>query len=164
MINLIYYTDGSWSNKTKNGGWAWALISENNSSVLQHETGMEPYSTNNRMELKALSQALKNLAAQQSILSDVKAIFYIDSALICNCLNEKWYSTWMSNNWKTADRQDVKNKELWSEILVNYIKLKKVCDIKIVKVSSHTNNRWNDFVDKLAVDARKQLDWLDGVK
>lgn len=70
----------------------------------------------------------------------------------------------MNNNWKTADRQDVKNKELWSEILVNYIKLKKICDIKIVKVSSHTNNKWNDFVDKLAVDARKQLDWLDGVK
>ena len=70
----------------------------------------------------------------------------------------------MNNNWKTADRQDVKNKELRSEILVNYIKLKKICDIKIVKVSSHTNNKWNDFVDKLAVDARKQLDWLDGVK
>lgn len=70
----------------------------------------------------------------------------------------------MNNNWKTADRQDVKNKELWSEILVNYIKLKKVCNIEIVKVSSHTNNKWNDFVDKLAVDARKQLDWLDGVK
>ena len=65
----------------------------------------------------------------------------------------------MSNGWKTSDKQDVKNQDIWSRILALYIKLKsKISGLQVVKLKSHNGNKWNNYVDVLAVRARKELE------
>jgi len=64
----------------------------------------------------------------------------------------------MSNGWKTADKQDVKNQDLWRRIVALYIKLKAKFNLEVVKVEAHKSNKWNNYADLLAVKARKVLE------
>ena len=64
----------------------------------------------------------------------------------------------MSNGWRTSDKQDVKNQDLWRRIVALYIKLKERLDLSIVKVKSHGDNPWNNYADLLAVKARSKLE------
>lgn len=70
----------------------------------------------------------------------------------------------MKNGWKTSDKQPVKNKDLWTEILTLYIKLKVRLDLSVIKVKGHKDNRYNNLVDNLAVTARKRLETERGIK
>lgn len=64
----------------------------------------------------------------------------------------------MKNGWRTADKQEVKNQDLWKRIVALYIKLINKYPLHIVKVEAHKDNRWNNYADLLAVKARKKLE------
>ena len=66
-----------------------------------------------------------------------------------NCIEKEWWKKWVENDWKTSKGKDVKNKELWEELLY-YAILHKVI---FVKVKGHSDNEQNNFVDKLCNDA-----------
>ena len=151
---LEFYTDGAWSSKTEMGGWAAICIEDGN--IIDTCCGNEPYSTNNRMELTAFLSALENINTIET--TRTKTIIYTDSAYVANCINQKWYSKWLSNGWHTADRQEVKNQDLWSRIIALYIKLKDRFDLEILKVKSHGSNKWNNYVDLLAQKKRRELE------
>ena len=100
------YTDGSWDPKTKHGGWAYLLASNNN--VLVAYDGETP-TTNNRMELKAVIEGLNQL----QIPSVVQLV--CDSKYVVNGI-DMWIAGWRANGWKTARGTAVENVDLWVEI------------------------------------------------
>ena len=155
--HVYFYTDGAYSSKTEMGGWAAICIEDE--KVIDVQSGCEPYSTNNRMELMAFLSALENIDTIET--TSTKVIIYTDSAYIANCINQKWYANWMKNGWRTSDKQEVKNQDLWRRILALYIKHREHFNLEVVKVKSHTNNQWNTYADLLAVKARKKLETED---
>lgn len=154
LRNIEFYTDGAFSSKTEMGGWAAVCVEDGN--VIDTQSGYEPYTTNNRMELTAFLSALENINTIET--GNTKVTIYTDSAYIANCFAQNWYSRWMANGWRTSDKQDVKNQDLWRRIVALYIKLKSRFNLEIIKVKSHADNTWNNYADLLAQKARKILE------
>ena len=152
--HLEFYTDGAFSSTTEMGGWAAVCVEDGN--VIDTQSGYEPYSTNNRMELTAFLSALENADTIET--GNTKVTIYTDSAYIANCFNQNWYVKWMSNGWRTSDKQDVKNQDLWRRIVALYIKLKNRFELEVLKVKSHSSNKWNNYVDLLAQRERRKLE------
>tara|TARA_A100001015_G_scaffold25441_1_gene28636 strand:- start:1729 stop:2154 length:426 start_codon:yes stop_codon:yes gene_type:complete len=137
MIKI--YTDGSCLKNPGNGGWA-AIININ--GKIKKISGNEKNTTNNRMELMATINALKEMSTR-----DLIEIF-TDSKYVKNGITE-WVNTWILNNWKTSKKEDVKNKDLWIELY----KLNKSLNIKWNWVKAHAGNPLNEEVDMLAKKA-----------
>ena len=108
MKNITLYTDGACSGNPGAGGWACVLLYGENKKFL---SGGEKLTTNNRMELSAVIQGLKALKEPCNVS------VYSDSAYIINSFNNGWIDNWLKNGWKTADKKEVLNKDLWQELL-----------------------------------------------
>lgn len=155
LRKLEFYTDGSWSSKSQIGGWAAICLEDG--VIIDTQKGYEPYSTNNRMELTAILSALENARTIETTNTEV--VIYTDSAYIANCFEQGWFRNWIEGGkWKTSDKQDVKNQDLWRPIIALYIKLHNKFNLKIVKVKGHSDNKWNAYVDLLAVSIRKEIE------
>lgn len=151
---LEFYTDGAYSSKSEMGGWAMICVEDN--EIIDTQSGYEPYTTNNRMELTAFLTALELIDTIET--GRTKVIIYTDSAYVANCFNQGWFRNWMANGWKTSDRQEVKNQDLFRRIVALYIKNKDKFNLEIAKVKSHSGNKYNEYVDLLAVKRRKELE------
>tara|TARA_Y100001970_G_C14218483_1_gene851111 strand:- start:1031 stop:1456 length:426 start_codon:yes stop_codon:yes gene_type:complete len=136
---ITIYTDGSCLNNPGNGGWA-AIISENDK--IKKISGNEKNTTNNRMELLAPINALKGIKSG----SEIK--IFTDSQYVKNGITD-WINLWLSNNWKTSKKEDVKNKDLWIELY----NLNKSLNIQWNWVKAHDGNPLNEEVDLLAKKA-----------
>ncbi len=144
MEDVIIYTDGACSGNPGKGGWGAVLIYKDTEKQI---SGAQDNTTNNQMELTAPIEALKLLKRPCNVT------LYSDSAYLINGFEQGWIDNWQKNNWKTADKKDVKNKELWLKIL----DFTKIHNIKWVKVKGHSSNKYNNICDKLAVNAYKNL-------
>ena len=136
---ITIYTDGSCLTNPGKGGWA-AIISDNNE--IKKISGNEKNTTNNRMELLAPINALKKIKPG----SEIK--IFTDSQYVKNGITN-WIKLWLSNNWKTSKKEDVKNKDLWIELY----NLDKSFNIQWNWVKSHDGNPLNEEVDLLAKKA-----------
>ena len=110
-------------------------------------SGAKNDTTNNVMELTAVIEALKLLKFP------CKVSVYSDSAYVVNAFLQKWILGWQRNNWKTSDKKDVKNKELWQEL----INLTKIHKVTFIKVKGHSDNQFNNRCDELARKAILEL-------
>ena len=137
MIKI--YTDGSCLSNPGNGGWA-AIININ--GEIKKISGNEKNTTNNRMELMAPINALKNINSKDPIE------IFTDSKYVKNGITE-WINTWVLNNWKTSKKENVKNKDLWLELH----KLNQSLNLKWNWVKAHAGNPLNEEVDMLAKKA-----------
>ena len=137
MIKI--YTDGSCLKNPGNGGWA-AIICTNNE--IKKISGSEKDTTNNRMELLATINALKEVNSEDLIE------IYTDSKYVKNGITD-WIHNWIKNNWKTSNKEDVKNKDLW----VQLYELNNNSKIKWNWVKAHAGNPLNEEVDLLAKKA-----------
>ena len=137
MIKI--YTDGSCLSNPGNGGWA-AIIKIN--GEIKKISGNEKNTTNNRMELMAPINALKNINSKDPIE------IFTDSKYVKNGITE-WINKWVLNNWKTSNKDDVKNKDLWIELY----KLNQSLNIKWNWVKAHAGDTLNEEVDMLAKEA-----------
>ena len=144
MKKVLIYTDGACSGNPGPGGWGAVLIYN---GIEKEMSGAEKETTNNRMELFAAISALRALK------EPCEVDLYSDSAYLCNAINENWLFDWKQKNWRTANKKDVKNKDLWVQIY----DFTKVHDITWVKVKGHSDNKYNNICDKLAVEAYKSL-------
>lgn len=144
MDEVVIYTDGACSGNPGKGGWGAILMY---GEVKKEISGNNPNTTNNQMELTAPIEALK-LLKRPCIVK-----VYSDSAYLVNAFTNGWIYNWKKNGWKTADKKDVKNKELWLEI----DKLMQIHKIEWIKVKGHADNEYNNRCDELAVSAIKQL-------
>jgi ribonuclease HI len=137
MIKI--YTDGSCLSNPGNGGWA-AIINTN--GEIKKISGNEKNTTNNRMELMAPINALKNINSKDPIE------IFTDSKYVKNGITE-WINTWVLNNWKTSKKENVKNKDLWLELH----KLNQSLNVKWNWVKAHAGDPLNEEVDMLAKKA-----------
>ena len=103
--------------------------------------------TNNIMEITAVLEALKLLK------EECEVEVYSDSAYVVNAFNQGWIYNWQKNNWKTAGKDPVKNRELWEELYELTIKH----NVKFIKVKGHSDNEFNNRCDFLATSAIKTL-------
>ena len=137
MIEI--YTDGSCLTNPGNGGWA-AII--NKDGKITKISGNEKNTTNNRMELIAPINALKNMDADSQIK------IYTDSQYVKLGITE-WINKWVINNWQTSKKEDVKNKDLW----IKLYDLNKSLSVEWHWVKAHAGNPMNEEVDLLAKKA-----------
>lgn len=144
MEKVTIYTDGACSGNPGPGGWGAVLMYENNEKEI---SGGKKDTTNNVMELTAALEALKLLKYPCEVE------LYSDSAYLVNGFDKGWIYGWQKNNWKTASKEPVKNKEIWEEIY----KLTKIHKVKFIKVKGHSDNEYNNRCDELARNAIKEL-------
>jgi ribonuclease HI len=137
MIKI--YTDGSCLTNPGDGGWA-AII--NIDGEIKKISGNEKNTTNNRMELIAPINALKYMNSKDPIE------IFTDSKYVKNGITE-WINTWVLNNWKTSNKEDVKNKDLWIELY----KLNQSLNVKWNWIKAHAGDTLNEEVDILAKEA-----------
>lgn len=131
------YTDGACSGNPGNGGWAAILIY---GKIKKELSGGEKQTTNNRMELRAVIEGLKALKEPCNVN------LYSDSAYVVNAFLNDWISTWQLLGWKTTSKKEVKNVELWQELLT----LLQTHKVKWHKVKGHSDNQLNNACDLLA--------------
>ncbi len=144
MEEVTIYTDGACSGNPGPGGWGAILMYKENKKEI---SGGKKDTTNNVMELTAVIEALKLLKYP------CKVDVYSDSAYVVNAFLQNWIIGWQKKNWKTADKKDVKNKELWQELIA----LTKIHDVTFHKVKGHSDNEYNNRCDELARKAILEL-------
>jgi ribonuclease HI len=137
------YTDGACSGNPGPGGWGVLIQLDDKNIEL---SGGDNETTNNRMELMAAIIAL------EEINKDYKINLYTDSNYVKDGITS-WISNWKKNSWKTANKKDVKNKDLWIR-LDAAIKGK---DISWIWVKGHAGNAGNEQADYLARTALEKL-------
>ena len=137
MIKI--YTDGSCLENPGNGGWAAIIIDDGKKTEIK---GSKKNTTNNQMELLAPIEALKKIhkGSKVQIFTDSK---YVKSGIT------EWIHNWKKNGWKTADKQPVKNKELWEELDL----LANKFEISWNWVKAHSTDKLNNEVDLIAREA-----------
>lgn len=134
---VIIYTDGACSGNPGPGGWGAILMYKDAKKEI---SGGMKNTTNNIMEITAVVEALKCLKVE----SDVQV--YSDSAYTVNAFKQGWIYNWMKNGWKTANKEPVKNKELWQELYA----LTKKHKVEFIKVKGHADNEFNNRCDEMA--------------
>ena len=144
MEEVIIYTDGACSGNPGPGGWGAILMYKENRKEI---SGGKKDTTNNVMELTAAVEGLKLLKFP------CKVKLYSDSAYLVNGFKQGWIYNWKKNNWKTANKEPVKNKEIWEELY----NLTKIHDVEFIKVKGHSDNEYNNRCDELARNAIKNL-------
>lgn len=146
MINV--YTDGACSGNPGPGGWAMAICLKD--EIFTLSGGIEN-TTNNRMELAAIINALNEISKMQRRLNmKEKFVIHSDSAYCVSAINNGWVDNWQANGWLTKNKDQVKNIDLWSAFWPMYKRLTKSDSIKFVHIRGHKGIEGNELVDKLA--------------
>jgi ribonuclease HI len=143
MQKIVIYTDGGCRGNPGPGGWGAIL------EYGQHRKELKGYAeetTNNRMELTAAIEALSGITRSCSVN------LYTDSVYVRDGIS-KWMENWKKNNWRTANRKAVKNKDLWQ--LLDELNATHNVDWHWVK--GHSGHPGNDRADELANEAMDEL-------
>ena len=137
MIKI--YTDGSCIGNPGRGGWAAIILNDGKKTEIK---GGKKDTTNNQMELLAPIKALKKIpkGSKVQIFTDSK---YVKSGIT------EWINNWKKNGWKTANKKEVKNIELWKEL----DSLVENFNIKWSWVKGHSTDQLNNEVDLIAKKA-----------
>ena len=138
MEKLDIFTDGGCSGNPGPGGWAFVAL--DNGKVLSYSSGGEAQTTNNKMELTAVINALKTCQT----LGVKKVTISTDSQYVKNGITA-WIFNWKRNGWKTASKDPVKNKELWIELDA----LRSNFEINWTWVKGHAGIEFNEMCDSL---------------
>ena len=138
MKQVTIYTDGACSGNPGPGGWAAIL----QYGARQKEiSGGEARTTNNRMELTAVIEAL-------SLLKEPCEVdLYSDSRYVIDALNKGWARSWRARNWIKGDKKPALNPDLWEKLL-------DLCERHTVRfhwVKGHAENAYNERCDGMAV-------------
>lgn len=142
---LEIYTDGSSLGNPGPGGWGTFIV-KNEELGIKNDIelgGFYKDTTNNRMELQAVIEALKYVVKNK--INEVT--IHADSAYVLNGVTS-WIFGWEKNGWRTANKKPVMNKEIWQELisLVREFKGK----INWQKVKGHSGHVYNDKADEIA--------------
>lgn len=129
------YTDGACRGNPGPGGWAWIVPDG------PYASGAAARTTNQRMELNAVLDALESLEGPLEVISD--------SSYVVNCFRDRWWEGWIARGWVNSQKSPVANRDLW-EPLVDQVRSR---DVVFRWVKGHSGDRWNDLADRLAVEA-----------
>ena len=131
------FTDGSCIPNPGPGGWGFVHVV--NDEAVNEGHGYEPETTNNRMELRALIEALK------TIPTDAETAVYSDSMLCVNTVNV-WAPAWERRGWRKKTGP-IKNLDLVKELVALHRERRR-CRIEWIK--AHASARWNEYADSLS--------------
>ncbi|HZU72812.1 MAG TPA: ribonuclease H [Acidimicrobiales bacterium] len=137
---VIVYTDGACLGNPGPGGWAWAVPDG------PFAAGPAQRSTNQRMEITAVLEALGELEGEVQVFSD--------STYVVNCFRDRWYERWVQKGWRNSQNKPVANQDLWAPLLQLYLPRRDEISFRWVK--GHGSDPMNDLVDRLAVEAATQ--------
>ena len=144
VLQIEIYTDGSLKKigDITFGGWAFIMTRDNQVEFIS--SGSSYDTTNQRMELTAVLEALQYIKMKRR--PSEKVIIYSDSAYFINCYLQEWYLNWQSNGWITSSYKEVANKDLWIEIIPYFDDF--WYDFR--KVKGHGESFWNNKCDEIA--------------
>ena len=142
-MEIKIYTDGACVGNPGPGGWAAIILVANEKKEL---FGGEKLTTNNRMELTAAIKAIEYCYEQEKKQPQLKNLrIFTDSNYVKEGITV-WINKWEKNNWKTADKKNVKNVDLWK-------KLKELTQTNSIEwnwIKGHSEDPMNDLADSLA--------------
>ena len=136
MTRTTVYTDGACSGNPGPGGWGW-VVPDGESAF-----GGAEQTTNQRMELTAVLEAVRALPGPLHIVSD--------STYVVNCFRDSWWQGWLKRGWKNSQKKPVANRDIWEPL----IELYQERDLTFEWVKGHSGSRWNERADELAVMGR----------
>jgi ribonuclease HI len=136
---VVVYTDGACSGNPGPGGWAWAVAPLGSPAA----SGGEALTTNQRMEIRAVLEALRALDGPVVVVSD--------STYVVNCFRDRWWEAWLRKGWVNSQRKPVANRDLWEPLVELYRPREHEVSFRWVK--GHSNDPMNDLVDAMAVAA-----------
>ncbi len=138
MNEVIIFCDGSAIGNPGPGGWGMVAICADKKDV-EEAGGFNMHTTNNRMELTAAIEGLKQLPKKSKVLIKTDSQYVINGAT-------KWVFGWMRNNWQTSQKTEVLNKDLWEELVT----VSKEHSVSWEHVRGHEGVTLNERVDMIA--------------
>ena len=144
MKSINIYTDGACSGNPGPGGWGAVLVYN---GIEKQLSGGEKNTTNNRMELTAVIEALKALKEPCNVTLTT------DSKYVCDAINKEWVFGWQRNNWRKADKKPALNVDLWEQLL----ELLKIHNVEFGWVKGHNGHKYNEICDRLAVSEYQNM-------
>jgi ribonuclease HI len=144
LSEVELFTDGACSGNPGPGGWAF-ILRHCNTGTIKEESGAEPETTNNRMELMAVIRGL------EALKKSCRVELFTDSVYVGKGITE-WMPSWKRQGWQRRERgklRDIKNVDLWmrlDELLARH-------PLTYTRVAGHSGHVENDRVDALAVEA-----------
>lgn len=139
MKKVEIYTDGACSGNPGKGGWGAVLVYKNNEKEI---SGYDESTTNNRMELTAVIEALSMLKEPCEVLLTT------DSKYVCDAVTKGWVYSWKKNGWRKADKKPALNVDLWEKLLP----LLEKHNVEWNWVKGHAGHPYNERCDALAVE------------
>ncbi len=144
MKHVDIYTDGACSGNPGPGGWGAVLVYNGTEKEI---SGGDKMTTNNRMELSAVIEAL------QALKEPCEVTLTTDSKYVCDAINQKWVYSWKNNGWKKPDKKPALNVDLWEKLLP----LLEEHQVTFVWVKGHAGHPYNERCDAIAVNYYKQF-------
>jgi len=138
---IVIYTDGACSGNPGPGGWGAVLLWEGKEKEV---SGFEPDTTNNRMELTAVIESIRTLKRK-----DLPVRIVTDSEYVHNAFTQGWIKSWIRNGWKRKGNKEVKNSDLWKEL----VSLTESLEVHWEWTRGHAGDDLNERVDELARQA-----------
>ena len=145
-METVVYTDGSSLGNPGPGGWAWAVPDG------PFASGAEARSTNQRMEITAVIQALQAIEGPVHVISD--------STYVVNCFRDRWWEGWKRRGWRNTAGKPVANQDLWEPLLELVVDSGR--EIRFSWVKGHSGDEMNDRVDLLALTAASEQHGVSG--
>jgi ribonuclease HI len=145
--DVAIWADGGCSGNPGPGGWAFVLTGP---GADIRKSGFDAATTNNRMELAAVSEALRELARQPG-LSGLPVTVTTDSQYVQKGITQ-WIHSWLANGWRTTGKQPVKNADLWRELWA-------LCQARNVGwrwVMGHAGNPMNEACHRMVEESIKR--------
>ncbi len=133
----VVYTDGACRGNPGPGGWGWVVPDGPWAAGAAVET------TNNRMELQAVLEALAALAGRDPVE------VVTDSTYIVHCFEQRWWAGWQRRNWRNSKKEPVKNRDLWEPLIEQVLER----GVAFRWVKGHSADPYNDAADLLATRA-----------
>ncbi|UCF97182.1 MAG: ribonuclease HI [Spirochaetaceae bacterium] len=146
-MKIRIYTDGGCSGNPGPGAWAYILLQPGGNF---QDARFVPETTNNRMELQAVIEALHKVRDNPE-LGSTEIELFTDSQYVKNGIAE-WIHTWIRNGWKTRTKKPVKNQDLWKELL----DLSSTLKVRWRWLQGHAGDRYNEACDRLVRETIKQ--------
>lgn len=153
LIPYQIYTDGSAKGSDyahRAGGWSFVILHDGD--VVAEGSGGENDTTNQRMELRAAVEGIRNALHLAGRSKDAVFEIYSDSAYLVNCYIQRWYKGWQRYGWYTKEGKPVKNQDLWEELIPHFENF----HYSFIKTRGHSNDKWNERADELAQKAAEQ--------
>lgn len=138
MQPTVVYTDGACRGNPGRGGWAWAVPGG------PYASGAAARTTNQRMEVTAVREALAAVEGHLEIVSD--------STYVVRCFHDCWWQGWQRRGWRNARGHDVANQDLWRP-LVAEVAERGPGGVAFRWVKGHSGDPMNELVDRLATEA-----------